>query len=59
LQRFSPARACSSRPRDQGRPWAVWGERAKQFFFSDRVDMRSFVYQPIYETPPYNLLALK
>jgi peptide/nickel transport system substrate-binding protein len=40
-------------------PWAVWGERAKQFFFSDGVDMRSFVYQPIYETPPYNLLALK
>jgi peptide/nickel transport system substrate-binding protein len=40
-------------------PWAVWGQSAKQFFFSDRVDMRSFVYQPLYQAPPYNLLALK
>jgi len=40
-------------------PLAVWGEPAIQFFFGDRVDMRSFVYQPIYEAPPYNLLALK
>ena len=40
-------------------PWAVWGQPANQFFFSDSVDMRSFVYQPIYEAPPYNLLALK
>jgi ABC-type oligopeptide transport system substrate-binding subunit len=40
-------------------PWAVWGQPANQFFFSDSVDMRSFVYQPIYESPPYNLLALK
>jgi ABC-type transport system substrate-binding protein len=40
-------------------PWAVWGQPAKKFFFSDSVDMRSFAYQPIYEVPPYNLLALK
>jgi ABC-type oligopeptide transport system substrate-binding subunit len=40
-------------------PWAVWGQPTNQFFFSDRVDMRSFVYQPIYESPPYNVLALK
>ena len=40
-------------------PWAVWGQPAKQFFFSDDVDMRSFAYQAIYEEPPYNLLALK
>jgi ABC-type transport system substrate-binding protein len=40
-------------------PWAAWGQRANQFFFSDSVDMRSFAYQPIYQTPPYNLLALK
>jgi ABC-type oligopeptide transport system substrate-binding subunit len=40
-------------------PWAAWSQPAKQFFFSDSVDMRSFVYQPIYESPPYNVLALK
>jgi ABC-type transport system substrate-binding protein len=40
-------------------PLAVWSQPAKQFFFSDSVDMRSFAYQPIYQTPPYNLLALK
>jgi ABC-type oligopeptide transport system substrate-binding subunit len=40
-------------------PWAAWAQPAKQFFFSDSVDMRSFAYQPIFESPPYNLLALK
>jgi ABC-type oligopeptide transport system substrate-binding subunit len=40
-------------------PLAAWGQPANQFFFSDSVDTRSFVYQPIYEAPPYNLLALK
>ncbi len=40
-------------------PWAATGQPAHQFFFSDSVDMRSFAYQPIYEVPPYNLLALK
>ena len=40
-------------------PWAAWSQPANQFFFSDSVDMRSFVYQPFYEGPPYNLLALK
>jgi peptide/nickel transport system substrate-binding protein len=40
-------------------PWAAWGQPTNQFFFSNRVDQRSFLYQPIYETPPYNVLALK
>ena len=40
-------------------PWAAWGQPANQFFFSESVDMRSFAYQPIYEEPPYNVLALK
>jgi len=40
-------------------PWAAWGQPTNQFFFSDSVDTRSFVYQPIYEAPPYNVLALK
>ena len=40
-------------------PWAAWGQPTNQFFFSERVDQRSFLYQPIYETPPYNVLALK
>jgi peptide/nickel transport system substrate-binding protein len=40
-------------------PWAAWGQPTNQFFFGDRVDQRSFLYQPIYETPPYNVLALK
>jgi ABC-type oligopeptide transport system substrate-binding subunit len=40
-------------------PWAAWGQTTKQMFFSDRVDQRSFVYQPVYETPVYNVLALK
>jgi ABC-type transport system substrate-binding protein len=40
-------------------PWAVWSQPANQFFFGESVDMRSFVYQQIYEAPPYNLLALK
>jgi ABC-type transport system substrate-binding protein len=40
-------------------PWAAWGQPTKQFFFSDRVDPRSFVYHPAYETPVYNILALK
>ena len=40
-------------------PWAAWSQPTNLFFFSDHVDMRSFAYQPIYEAPPYNLLALK
>jgi peptide/nickel transport system substrate-binding protein len=40
-------------------PWAAWGQTAKQFFFSDNVDQRTFMYQPIYESAPYNVLALK
>jgi len=40
-------------------PWAVWGQPTNEFLFGNRVEMRSFVYQPIYEAPPYNVLALK
>jgi len=40
-------------------PWASWNNPTNQFLFSSRVDPRSFVYQPIYEAPPYNILALK
>src|ERR1700694_3819064 len=40
-------------------PWAAWSQPAQQFFFSDNVDQRTFVYEPIYESPPYNVLALK
>jgi ABC-type oligopeptide transport system substrate-binding subunit len=40
-------------------PWAALGQPTKQFFFSDRVDPRRFVYHPVYETPVYNILALK
>jgi ABC-type oligopeptide transport system substrate-binding subunit len=40
-------------------PWASWNNPTNQFFISSRVDPRSFVYQPIYEAPPYNVLALK
>ena len=40
-------------------PWASWNNLSHHFFFSDRVDPKSFVFQPIYEEAPYNLLALK
>ena len=40
-------------------PLAAWSQSMNQFFFSDRVNMGSFAYQPVYESPPYNLLALK
>lgn len=40
-------------------PWASWNNLSHQFFFGSRVDPKSFVFQPIYEEAPYNLLALK
>jgi peptide/nickel transport system substrate-binding protein len=40
-------------------PTAVWNNPTNQFFIGGRVDPKSFVYQPIYENPPYNVLALK
>lgn len=40
-------------------PWASWNNPTNQFFLSSRVDPKSFVFQPIYEAPPYNVLALK
>ena len=40
-------------------PWASWNNPNHQFFFGSRVDPKSFVFQPIYEEAPYNLLALK
>jgi ABC-type oligopeptide transport system substrate-binding subunit len=55
-------RAYASLDRDlvtKAAPWAAWGQPANEFFFSENVDMRSFVYQQIYEAPPYNVLALK
>jgi ABC-type oligopeptide transport system substrate-binding subunit len=40
-------------------PWAAWNDPTNQFFFSNRVNMASLVYQSIYEEFPYNLMALK
>jgi len=40
-------------------PWAVWNNPTNQFFFSSRIDPKSFVYQPIYEAPPFNVMGLK
>jgi ABC-type oligopeptide transport system substrate-binding subunit len=40
-------------------PLAAWRVVNFRMLFSNRVDMRSFVYQPVYETPIFNVLALK
>ena len=40
-------------------PWAAWRTPNFRMFFSGRVDMRTFVYQPVYEAPDYAVLALK
>ena len=40
-------------------PWAAWTQPTNQFFFSNRVNPKSLVYQSIYEAYPYNLTALK
>ena len=36
-------------------PWAAWNQPTNQFFFSNKVDPKSLVYQPIYEAFPYNM----
>jgi ABC-type oligopeptide transport system substrate-binding subunit len=43
----------------QQAPWAAWTQPTNQFFFSNRVDTRSLVYQNIYEEYPYNVIALR
>jgi ABC-type oligopeptide transport system substrate-binding subunit len=40
-------------------PVAPWNNPTNQFFIGSKVDPKSFVYQPIYENPPYNILSLK
>jgi ABC-type oligopeptide transport system substrate-binding subunit len=40
-------------------PWAAWIQPTNQFFFSNKVDTKSLVYQAIYEEFPYNLMSLK
>lgn len=40
-------------------PWAPWNNPTNQFFLGARIDPKSFVYQPIYEEAPYNVLALR
>jgi peptide/nickel transport system substrate-binding protein len=40
-------------------PWAVWNNPTNQFFFSSRIAPKSFIYQPIYEAPPFNVMGLK
>jgi hypothetical protein len=40
-------------------PWAPWSVRNSRYLFSNRVDPRSLVYQPIYEDLSIPALALK
>ena len=40
-------------------PWAAWNQPTNQFFFSNKVDPKSLVYQSLYEQFPYNVMALK
>ena len=40
-------------------PWAPISNPTAQTFIGPRVDPRSFVWQPIYEVPPLNVLAQK
>ena len=40
-------------------PWAVIGMPTARFFLGARIDPRSFLYHPIYEMAPLNVLALK
>jgi hypothetical protein len=40
-------------------PWAAWNQPTNQFFFSNRVNNKSLVYQSIYEQYPFNVMALK
>ena len=40
-------------------PWASWRVPNNRFFIASRVNPKSFVYQPVYENPIYNVMALK
>jgi peptide/nickel transport system substrate-binding protein len=40
-------------------PWAAWNQPTNQFFFSNRVNPKSLIYQSIYEEFPFNDMALK
>jgi ABC-type oligopeptide transport system substrate-binding subunit len=40
-------------------PWAAWNQPTNQFFFSNKVDTKSLVYQSLYEEFPFNVMALK
>jgi ABC-type oligopeptide transport system substrate-binding subunit len=40
-------------------PWASWQNINDRFFFSNRIDMRSYVWAPVYENPNWSRLSLK
>ena len=40
-------------------PWAAWNQPTNQFFYSNKVDPRSLVYQSLYEQFPFNVMSLK
>jgi len=40
-------------------PWAAYRQPTDKFFFSSKVDQRSWLFQGIYEEIPYNVIALK
>ncbi|MDQ4029766.1 MAG: ABC transporter substrate-binding protein [Actinomycetota bacterium] len=40
-------------------PWASWQNINDRWFFSSRIDMRTYVWQPIYENPVWTRLALR
>ena len=40
-------------------PWATWLNPTNRFFYGRRIAPRSWVYQPVYENPVYNVLSLK
>jgi hypothetical protein len=40
-------------------PLANWRNPNVRLLFSNRVDMKTFVYQGVYEAPDYAVLALK
>jgi ABC-type oligopeptide transport system substrate-binding subunit len=40
-------------------PWAAYRQPTDKFFFSSKVDQRSWLFNPVYEEFSYNVLALK
>jgi oligopeptide transport system substrate-binding protein len=40
-------------------PWATWLNPTNRFFYGRRIAPSSWVYQPVYENPIYNRMALK